>query len=76
MAKKKLSHKDFIEIHNNPQLTAEAANLVYIADAKDGIARQTKGKGFVYILQNSTIKDKSVIERIKKLSIPHAWEDV
>jgi DNA topoisomerase I len=75
-AKNKLSHKDFIEIHSNPQLAAEAANLVYIANAKNGIARKRRGKGFIYILQNSAVKDKAVIERIKKLAIPPAWENV
>ena len=74
--KNKLSHRKFIEILHRPELTAEAANLIYIKDTNGGIERLKKEKGFSYMLKNSIVKDKSVLERIKKLAIPPACENV
>ena len=73
---RKLSHKQFLRIHQNPALSAEIINLVYINDGEEGIHRLKKGKGFAYILKDQVIKDKTIIQRIKKLAIPPAWEKV
>lgn len=73
---KKISHKQILKIHNNPLLTADAVNLVYINDQIDGIQRIKKGKGFYYTYNEVAIKDKNTIVRIKKLAIPPAWDKV
>lgn len=71
-----LSHHDFLKIHETPALTAEAANLVYINDTTEGIRRQKKGKGFLYIFKENILRDKKIIDRISKLAIPPAWQNV
>jgi DNA topoisomerase I len=76
MELKKLSHKKYLKIHEQPALTAEAANLVYINDTSDGIERLKKGKGFSYRFKKTIVKDKEIISRINKLAIPPAWENV
>ncbi len=73
---KKLSHKQFLNIHDNPSLTADAVNLVYINDTIDGIKRLKKGKGFFYTFKETPVKDEAIINRIKKLAIPPAWDKV
>jgi DNA topoisomerase I len=76
MQPKKISHQKYVKIYEQPALTAEAANLVYINDTSDGIKRLKKGKGFSYKFKKTIIKDKEIISRIKKLAIPPAWENV
>jgi DNA topoisomerase I len=73
---KKLSHQKYLKIHEQPALTAEAANLVYVNDTSDGIKRLKKGKGFSYLFKKTIVKDKEIISRIHKLAIPPAWENV
>lgn len=73
---KKISHKEFVKIHQQPELTANAINLVYVNDNEDGIHRLRKGKGFSYVYRDAIVKDKRVIDRINKLVIPPAWEKV
>ena len=42
-----------------------------------GFRRRRRGRGFSYLdLDGKTIKDVDVIERIRTLAIPPAWEDV
>ena len=42
-----------------------------------GITRRRRGKGFQYLDEEGrTISEPSVLERIRELSIPPAWEDV
>jgi DNA topoisomerase I len=76
METKKLSHLKYVKIYEQPALTAEAANLVYVNDTTDGIKRIKKGKNFSYVFKKTTIKDIAVISRINKLAIPPAWENV
>lgn len=71
-----LSHKEFLRIDRDYSKAAKAADLVYVNDRQPGIARQKKGKGFVYIYDNKPLKDKAEIERIRKLAIPPAWTNV
>jgi DNA topoisomerase-1 len=73
---KKIPHKDFVKIHHNPELTASAVNLVYVSDTVDGIRRIKKGNDFSYTFKDAVVKDKEVIDRIKKLAIPPAWQKV
>lgn len=54
----------------------KALSLRYISDDIPGITRQRKGQGFVYIKNGEIIHDAHVKERIEKLAIPPAWEQV
>lgn len=63
-------------IGRNPVKSATTVNLVYVNDSLPGIARMRKGNSFYYVLGSSTVKDKEQLERIKKLAIPPAWENV
>jgi DNA topoisomerase I len=76
METKKISHLKYLKIYEQPALTAEAANLVYVNDNIDGIKRIKKGKTFSYVFKKNIIKDTAVISRINKLAIPPAWENV
>ncbi|HEY2726102.1 MAG TPA: DNA topoisomerase IB [Parafilimonas sp.] len=71
-----ISHDEFIEINKDYLRTAEAAKLIYVSDKEQGIIRIKKGKSFSYVFKNSPIKDKNQLERIKKLVLPPAWENV
>jgi DNA topoisomerase-1 len=72
----KLSHTHLLKIHHDPVLAAETINLVYISDESEGIHRLKKGNGWSYRLKDQVIRDKNIIQRIKKLAIPPAWENV
>lgn len=73
----KISPKKIAQILRDPKQTARAVNLIYVNDTEQtGINRRKKGKNFVYYLNKKQIKEKSQIERIKKLVIPPAWENV
>ncbi|KPK04952.1 MAG: DNA topoisomerase I [Betaproteobacteria bacterium SG8_39] len=57
--------------------SARAAGLRYVTDASPGIRRRGAGKGFIYLdPQGRRISDRKTIERIKKIVIPPAWNDV
>jgi DNA topoisomerase-1 len=71
-----LSHKELLEAGKDAQGAALAASLVYVTDSGPGITRQRRGKGFVYLLGNKSLKSEKAIGRIKKLAIPPAWTDV
>ena len=52
-------------------------HLCYISDQTPGFFRQKSGKHFNYYdLEGKKIKDDKIIERIEKLAIPPAWEQV
>jgi DNA topoisomerase I len=74
--KKKLTHKDFLNIHKDYSKAARVADLVYVSDKKPGIERIKRPNGFSYKLNGVTIKDKVELTRIKKLAIPPAWTNV
>lgn len=71
-----ISHRDFIDITKNYSRAAEMVNLIYVSDKEAGIIRIKKGNGFAYTYNNSPLKDKNQLERIKKLVLPPAWRDV
>lgn len=61
----------------DPVKSAKAVSLIYTTDQdQDGIYRRKSGKKFVYFNGDEKIKDKEEIERINKLAIPPAWENV
>ena len=68
--------KKIKNILQDPQKTAQAINLIYVNDKQAGISRVRKRKNFHYYYNNQIINDTNVLERIKKLVIPPAWENV
>src|SRR5438552_13937397 len=76
MAELNISHNEFIEITKDYSRTAEVARLIYVSDKEEGIVRIKKGSGFSYRFKNALLKDKKQLERIKKLVLPPAWENV
>lgn len=57
--------------------SALAAGLRYTTDARPGIRRVRRGKGFVYIgADGRLIRNREELERIRKIVIPPAWTDV
>jgi len=71
-----LSHKEFLKIHADPEKAAKAVDLKYVSDADPGISRVKKGNGFSYMRNGKVVRDKSLIDRIRKLVIPPAWTKV
>ena len=71
-----LSRRTIRSIKDDPQKTAEAVNLIYVNDQQPGIFRIKKGDEFHYRLGKKKLRDKATLERIRKLAIPPAWENV
>ena len=71
-----LSNKKIKTILHNDKKSAEAVNLTYVHDNQPGINRIKKGKNFIYVSGKKKIKDEASLNRIKKLVIPPAWENV
>ena len=72
-----LSNQKIKNILGNPEKSAQAVNLIYVHDTEQGIKRIRKGKHFSYLVNKTTaVKDEVVLNRIKRLVIPPAWENV
>jgi DNA topoisomerase-1 len=71
-----VSPKTLKEIINDAEKTAAAVKLSYVTDTQPGINRIKKGKQFIYVSGNKKVRDESLLNRIKKLVIPPAWENV
>jgi DNA topoisomerase I len=71
-----LSHKEFLKVDRNYEKAAEIAKLVYVKDCEPGIQRLRKGKTFTYIYDSKPLDGEAQLERIRKLVIPPAWENV
>lgn len=72
-----LSPAKIVKIMKDPVKSAKAVSLVYTTDREaDGIVRKKSGKKFVYFNGDEKIKDQEEIQRINKLAIPPAWENV
>jgi DNA topoisomerase-1 len=56
--------------------TAEAAGLVYVSSNDPGFTRIRSADGFIYMDGKKVLKNESHLERIRKLVLPPAWEDV
>ncbi|WP_083656624.1 DNA topoisomerase IB [Mongoliimonas terrestris] len=55
----------------------KAIGLSFGSDEAPGIRRRRSGKGFTYRAPDGqTVKDRAVLDRIRKLVIPPAWTDV
>ena len=64
------------KIAKDPVLSAEVAHLHYVNDAGTGITRKKHGKTFRYFSKDKKINDLKTLDRIRKLGIPPAWENV
>jgi DNA topoisomerase-1 len=71
-----LTHRELVKIHSDPKKSARAVDLRYVKDSEPGITRIKKGKGFAYLVNGKPLKNKSEIERIRKLVLPPAWTKV
>ena len=61
----------------DPRDAAESAGLVYVTDERPGITRRRSGGGFSYRgPDGKRVADKAVLDRIRKLAIPPAYNDV
>ena len=72
----RLTHSEILKTVKDHRKAAEVASLSYVCDSEDGIRRIKKGKGYSYVQGEKVIKDKEVLQRIKKLAIPPSWTDV
>ena len=65
------------DIITDPEGSAKAAGLRYVSDDKPGITRKRCGDNFTYHdPDGSRITDQTMLERVKSLGIPPAWDDV
>ena len=64
-------------LHDDPQECARIAKLRYVSPDDPGLTRRRSGKGFTYRdAEGVTVMDVEVRNRIKKIAIPPAWQDV
>jgi DNA topoisomerase-1 len=70
-------HKKLEKIGRDPIITAKAVGLRYSLQSAKGYYRKRKANGFIYFDEmDNRVSDPEVLERIKKLVIPPAWENV
>ncbi|OYQ44219.1 DNA topoisomerase I [Flavobacterium cyanobacteriorum] len=70
-------HKKLEKIGRDPVITAKAVGLRYSLQQDKGYYRKRKAGGFVYFDESGNrVSDPGVLDRIKKLVIPPAWENV
>src|ERR1700744_1995632 len=56
---------------------ARKLGLKIVRPEQLSLARKRRGEGFIYVdARGRTIKDKSVLDRLKKLAVPPAYENV
>lgn len=63
-------------LFDDAQKSAAAINLTYVTDSQPGIVRSRKGDKFVYLQDGKIVKDPALLQRIKSLVIPPAWQQV
>ena len=60
-----------------PLAAAATAGLRYVRDEQPGIERRRCGDGFVYVgADGKTIRNATVLDRIRALAVPPAWTNV
>lgn len=65
------------EKFHDPERFAAACGLVYVSDQTPGIGRRRRGRGFSYFdPAGERVRDEHLLERVRALAIPPAWEDV
>jgi DNA topoisomerase-1 len=61
----------------DPRQEARQVGLRYTSDDRPGISRRRAGRGFSYRdADGRVIRDRAVLERIRRLAIPPAWTEV
>ena len=69
--------KKLSKIQRDPLLSAKAVGLRYVNDTAPGLTRRRWGKHFHYVDgAGNRCTDEQVLQRIKKLALPPAWENV
>src|SRR3954471_21438250 len=64
-------------LNGNSYDCARAAGLRYVSDAAPGIARERRGKAFLYRhADGGPVRDRRTLGRIRAVPIPPAWRDV
>ena len=76
MSQSSLSHKDYLKIDRDYASAAKVADLLYVSDTQPGIQRVKLDAGFRYMFKDKEVSDEEQLQRIKKLAIPPAWENV
>lgn len=71
-----LSHRQFLSIDKDYERAAAVMDLVYVRDHVPGIVREPCRGGFRYFYKGKQITDPGMLDRIKKLAIPPAWQNV
>jgi len=70
-------HAKLEKIGRNPQITAKSVGLRYSVNCAHGYFRKRTPKGFAFVDEaKKPLRDKEVLNRIAKLVIPPAWENV
>ncbi len=71
-------HSKLQKIESNPLLTAKVVGLRYCVNCNKGYFRERNTTDeFIYLNENGEeVIDKEILERIKKLVLPPAWENV
>jgi Topoisomerase IB len=65
------------EVDGVPERAAKNAGLRYTSDSLPGIRRRRRGGRFVYVdASGVSVRDAGTLDRIRRLAIPPAWEDV
>lgn len=72
----KLPNKKIEAILNDPKKAAEAVDLLYVQDSQPGITRRKQAGKFFYFAGKKKITDKKTLDRIAKLVVPPAWDNV
>ncbi|MGM8361231.1 DNA topoisomerase IB [Flavobacterium sp. ARAG 55.4] len=66
----------FQQLITEPETIVSQYNLVYAQEEDFLIIRKKQGKGFCYLKNNTPLKKKTDLKRIKDLVIPPMWENV
>lgn len=66
----------FRTITSDATKTAKAAGLIYVSSTDPGFTRERREEGFIYRDGNRKLRDRDHLERIRRLVIPPAWENV
>jgi DNA topoisomerase-1 len=74
--KVRISKRKLSKLVANPARSAAAINLRYVCGREPGIRRIRKGPDFSYDYNGTPVTDEKVLERIRALVLPPAWEDV
>ncbi|HEX8376520.1 MAG TPA: DNA topoisomerase IB [Pedobacter sp.] len=62
---------------SDTELLLEENNLIYLTDATPGITREVVKGGFKYFNpKGEEVSDSKILDRIKKLVLPPAWQNV